>query len=100
MICRCIVQLTVLGYILVPIFTSQLLWPVLLYASFMLLVGSMEASSRPSYGYKVLPFLPSSATKFHARDLRQGQHDWQSDLDWSKLLNEASGISNANRIRD
>ncbi|EIE21804.1 putative membrane protein [Coccomyxa subellipsoidea C-169] len=49
---RCVVQLTVLGYILVPIFTYNLWWLVLLYAFFMLFVGSLEAVQRPAYTYK------------------------------------------------
>ena len=44
-----------LGYILVPIFSYNLWWLVLFYAFFMLLVGSMEAASRPQYTYKVRP---------------------------------------------
>ncbi len=52
---RCILQLTVLGYILVPIFSYNLWWLVLLYAFFMLLVGCVEAASRPQYTYKVRP---------------------------------------------
>ncbi|KAK9810214.1 hypothetical protein WJX72_006730 [[Myrmecia] bisecta] len=48
---RCVVQLLVLGYILVPIFTAGLWWLVLLYSCFMLLVGCWEAVSRPSYTY-------------------------------------------------
>ena len=52
--CRCIVQLTVLGYILVPIFTYQLWYLVIGYSLLMLLVGSWEASSRPPHTYKVM----------------------------------------------
>ena len=55
--CRCIVQLTVLGYILVPIFTYDMWWLVLLYAFFMLLVGCVEAVSRPQYTYRARPHL-------------------------------------------
>jgi ABC-type iron transport system FetAB permease component len=50
---RCILQLAVLGYILVPIFTYQLWWLVIGYAFFMALVGSWEAISRPAYKFKV-----------------------------------------------
>ena len=46
-------QLTVLGYVLVPIFTYNMWWLVLLYACFMLFVGCMEAVSRPQYTYRV-----------------------------------------------
>jgi ABC-type iron transport system FetAB permease component len=50
---RCIVQLTVLGYILVPIFTYNMWWLVLLYAFFMLFIGCLEAVQRPQYSYHV-----------------------------------------------
>ena len=53
--CRCIIQLTLLGYILVPIFTYNKWWLVLLYACFMLYVGCLEASQRPAYSYAVSP---------------------------------------------
>ena len=51
--CRCFLQLTVLGYVLVPIFTYKLWWLVLGYAGFMLFIGSWEAAGRPSQSYKV-----------------------------------------------
>ena len=57
--CRCIIQLTLLGYILVPIFTYNQWWLVLLYACFMLYVGCLEASQRPAYSYAVSA-LPAS----------------------------------------
>ena len=56
-LCRCVVQLTVLGYILVPIFTYELWYLVVAYAFFMLLIGSWEASSRPAYTYTVSRFV-------------------------------------------
>lgn len=46
-------QLTVLGYILVPIFTYNMWWLVLLYSFFMLYVGCLEAVQRPAYTYQV-----------------------------------------------
>ena len=51
--CRCIIQLTLLGYILVPIFMYNQWWLVLLYACFMLYVGCLEAAQRPAYSYTV-----------------------------------------------
>lgn len=53
--CRCIVQLTILGYILVPIFTTPYWFVVVLYALLMGVVGAWEASSRPNHNYKVNP---------------------------------------------
>ncbi len=50
---RCVVQLSCLGYILVPIFKSGLWWVVLLYAIFMTTVSAYEAVGRPSHYYKV-----------------------------------------------
>ena len=47
-------QLTVLGYVLVPIFRYNLWKLVLAYAAVMALVGAHEASSRPAYRFKVL----------------------------------------------
>ena len=51
--CRCIVQLSILGYILVPIFTLNTWEVVLVYASVMAFIGAYEAISRPAYGFKV-----------------------------------------------
>lgn len=47
-----VVQLTLLGYILRPIFTIDSPWLVLGYASFMVIVATLEAISRPQYSYK------------------------------------------------
>mmetsp|Transcript_5324 Transcript_5324/g.15266 ORF Transcript_5324/g.15266 Transcript_5324/m.15266 type:complete len:336 (+) Transcript_5324:240-1247(+) len=51
---RCMLQLTVLGYILVPIFTTPHWYVVILYALLMAAVGAYEASSRPAYKFKGL----------------------------------------------
>ena len=48
---RCIAQLSVLGYILVPIFLANRWWITLLYALFMLGVAAVEAVSRPAQSY-------------------------------------------------
>lgn len=48
-----VVQLSLLGYILVPIFTYDKWWLVLMYSMFMLLIASFEAVQRPSYTFKV-----------------------------------------------
>lgn len=50
---RCVVQLSVLGYILVPIFVSHRWYVVVAYAFVMALVGAYEASSRPAYKFRV-----------------------------------------------
>ena len=50
--CRCVVQLTILGFILVPIFTYNLWWLVIGYSLVMALVGAYESVSRPSYTFK------------------------------------------------
>ena len=50
---RMVVQLSVLGHILVPIFRLNRWWLVLLYASFMLAVASIEAVQRPAYTFQV-----------------------------------------------
>ena len=55
--CRCTIQLTILGYILVPIFSYDKWWLVLLYASFMITIAGAEAVSRPSAVYQV-PYIP------------------------------------------
>ena len=49
----CIAQLTVLGYMLVPIFTYKQPALVAGYALFMLAVGSHESASRPAFTYPV-----------------------------------------------
>lgn len=49
--CRCFAQLSVLGYILVPIFAANRWWLTLLYALFMLAVAAVEAVSRPAQTY-------------------------------------------------
>ena len=50
---RCTIQLTILGYILVPIFSYDRWWLVLLYAGFMITIAGAEAVSRPSTVYRV-----------------------------------------------
>ncbi len=45
---RCIVQLSILGYILVPIFVANRWWLTFLYTLFMLGVAAIEAVSRPA----------------------------------------------------
>jgi ABC-type iron transport system FetAB permease component len=50
---RCISQLSLLGYILVPIFDYGQLWLVLAYAGFMVWISAVEAIGRPSCYYKV-----------------------------------------------
>lgn len=50
---RCVVQLTVLGYVLVPVFAHNTWYVVLAYSSLMLLVAAAEAAGRPSYSCKV-----------------------------------------------
>jgi len=49
---RCAAQLSVLGYILLPIFTFNKWWLTALYTLFMLLVSAAEAVSRPSQAYE------------------------------------------------
>ena len=51
--CRSVLQLTILGYILVPIFTYDLWWLVIGYSFVMTFVGGYEAVSRPAYTFKV-----------------------------------------------
>ena len=51
--CRCSIQLTILGYILVPIFSYDRWWLVIIYASFMITVAAAEAVSRPHGAYQV-----------------------------------------------
>ena len=53
MFCRCTIQLTVVGYILAPIFSLDSWWLVILYATVMMGVASLEAISRPAASYKV-----------------------------------------------
>lgn len=48
---RCILQLSVLGFILVPIFNIDQPWLTGLYALFMLTVAAIEAVSRPTASY-------------------------------------------------
>lgn len=49
---RCVIQLTILGYILVPIFTTPYWFIVILYALLMGVVGAWEATSRPNHTFK------------------------------------------------
>ncbi|EIE23945.1 hypothetical protein COCSUDRAFT_65658 [Coccomyxa subellipsoidea C-169] len=49
---RCILQLSLLGYVLAPLFHFNTWWLVLLYAGAMLAVSSAETVSRPSASYK------------------------------------------------
>ncbi|MEW5314616.1 MAG: hypothetical protein WDW38_006095 [Sanguina aurantia] len=49
---RCILQLTVLGYLLVPVLSYGAIWLVLLFGAAMMFVSAMEAVSRPAWTYK------------------------------------------------
>ena len=61
--CRCSIQLTILGYVLVPIFSYDRWWLVLIYAGFMITIAAAEAVSRPLGSYQVRsPFQVSSHT--------------------------------------
>ncbi len=51
-ILRCFSQLSVLGWILVPIFTADTWWLTMLYGSFMVIIASLEAASRPQYTFR------------------------------------------------
>ncbi|KAF6251822.1 hypothetical protein COO60DRAFT_581040 [Scenedesmus sp. NREL 46B-D3] len=53
---RCVVQLSLLGYILAPIFKLNSPWLVLAYAGFMVWVSALEAIGRPAHVYKGLFF--------------------------------------------
>ncbi len=53
-------QLSILGYVLVPIFQYNHWWLVALYGGFMLMVASMEAVQRPSYSFAVGPTVGGS----------------------------------------
>jgi len=53
---RCAAQLSVLGFILVPIFVANTWWITFLYTLFMLLVAAAEAVSRPALAYNGMLF--------------------------------------------
>jgi putative ABC transport system permease protein len=53
---RCASQLSILGFILVPIFVSNTWWLTVIYTLFMLLVAAAEAVSRPSQAYDGMLF--------------------------------------------
>lgn len=48
---RCAGQLSLLGWILVPIFNANMWWMTLTYATCMVVIASAEAVSRPQYTY-------------------------------------------------
>lgn len=49
-------QLSILGYILVPIFTYNMWELVLAYSCAMAFIGAYEAVSRPAYSFKARLF--------------------------------------------
>jgi putative ABC transport system permease protein len=53
---RCATQLSLLGFILVPIFVSNTWWLTVIYTMFMLLVAAAEAVSRPAHAYDGMLF--------------------------------------------
>lgn len=59
---RCVVQLSLLGYILGPIFDYGEPWLVAAYATFMVWVSAVEAIGRPARFYKVRA---ACAAQFH-----------------------------------
>ncbi len=50
---RCLLQLSILGYVLAPVFHFNTWWLVLLYAGAMLAISSAETVSHPAASYKV-----------------------------------------------
>lgn len=50
-ILRCFSQLSVLGWVLVPIFTADTWWLTMIYGTFMVIVASLESVSRPQYTF-------------------------------------------------
>lgn len=48
---RCAGQLSLLGWILVPIFNANVWWVTLAYSTAMVVIASAEAASRPQYTY-------------------------------------------------
>lgn len=59
-------QLSLLGYILVPIFVANRWWLTLLYTLFMLGVAAIEAVSRPAQNYSgMLPQVGSQRSAAH-----------------------------------
>lgn len=48
---RCAGQLSLLGWILVPIFNANVWWMTLAYSTGMVIIASAEAASRPQYTY-------------------------------------------------
>ena len=51
--CRCAIQLTVLGYILEPVFAFDAWWLVVIICICMLLIAAAEAVSHPTAAYQV-----------------------------------------------
>ena len=51
--CRCVLQLSALGYLLAPVFAYNTWWIVLLFAAAAVSVASAEAVSHPPAFYKV-----------------------------------------------
>ncbi|CAL8462573.1 g2106 [Coccomyxa elongata] len=49
---RCVLQLSILGYVLAPVFHFNTWWLVLLYAGAMLAISSAETVSHPAASYK------------------------------------------------
>ena len=51
--CRCIVQLTILAYVLAPAFALNRWWLLLVYFAVMVVISSIETVSRPPASYEV-----------------------------------------------
>lgn len=51
--CRCAIQLTVLGYILEPVFAFDAWWLVVIICICLLLISAAEAVSHPTAAYQV-----------------------------------------------
>lgn len=102
---RCVVQLTLLGYILAPIFKLNSPWLVLAYAGFMVWVSALEAMGRPTRVYKGLFFhtlgivlLAAGCTMAYGLTLVIGVEPWWSPQYLIPVLgmvlgNTISGIS-------
>lgn len=83
--CRCVLQLGALGYVLAPVFAYDAWWLVLLAAGAMTAVASAEIVSRPSASYKVCAAPATMAVRA------------QNDLRMRLLARHASAMTHSAR---
>ena len=87
--CRCIVQLTILAYVLAPAFALNRWWLLLIYFAVMVVISSIETVSRPPAAYEVCGHA-NEWPRGCAKPSDKALHLWQSPTVLARSCRECS----------